>query len=275
MEGDGAVVTGRFVTRHTVNLVDVRFEGDVSVRGTQRHPVWSEDRQDWVGLGELAVGEAVRGRDGRVRVTSVTPLATPERVFNIETGGEHVYEVSEAGILVHNADPDCELYQALLAKGLHNLNEAEKADFDRLYDKLAPRGGLSGLDTSKLSLITRKNSTRSSDAFRLSAEVVDDVIRINRQPANGAVDFVITKSGELRFGRRHLELADGGDSVFAAGEAFFENGKIIAINRESGHFKPSAADLDRAADFFRSSRLTSADFEAVNFRFNPDKFIRP
>jgi hypothetical protein len=101
------------------------------------------------------------------------------------------------------------------------------------------------------------------------------VVRINGKPANGAADFVITKSGELRFGRRHLELSDEADSVFAAGEVFFENGKIVAINRESGHFRPSAEDLDRAAEFFRSTRLTAGDFEAVNFRFDPDRFIRP
>jgi hypothetical protein len=45
--------------------------------------------------------------------------------------------VTAAGILVHNATPeDCARYQELLAKGIDALNQAERAEFDRLVVEL-------------------------------------------------------------------------------------------------------------------------------------------
>ena len=59
-DGEGSVVTARFVTRevHVVASVDVlgadgTFE---TITGTTIHPVWSVDRQEWVPLAELADG---------------------------------------------------------------------------------------------------------------------------------------------------------------------------------------------------------------------------
>jgi hypothetical protein len=37
------------------------------------------------------------------RLTSITPRAGPEPVFNLEVANQHVYFVSEEGLLVHNA----------------------------------------------------------------------------------------------------------------------------------------------------------------------------
>jgi hypothetical protein len=59
-DGEGSVVTARFVTRevHIVASVDVLgADGTVeTVTGTTIHPVWSVDRQEWVPLSELADG---------------------------------------------------------------------------------------------------------------------------------------------------------------------------------------------------------------------------
>jgi len=59
-DGEGSVVTARFVTRevHVVASVNVLgADGTVgTITGTTIHPVWSVDRQEWVPLAELTVG---------------------------------------------------------------------------------------------------------------------------------------------------------------------------------------------------------------------------
>jgi len=60
-DGEGSVVTARFVTRevHVVASLDVLgADGTVeTITGTTIHPVWSVNRREWVPLAELAQGE--------------------------------------------------------------------------------------------------------------------------------------------------------------------------------------------------------------------------
>ena len=72
------------------------------LEGTPIHPIWSEDLQSWVPLGELALGETLRSADGPAVVLSVTIANTSQPVYNIEVHGEHVYQAGEFGLLVHN-----------------------------------------------------------------------------------------------------------------------------------------------------------------------------
>ena len=105
-DGEGSVVTARFVTRevHVVASVDVLgADGTVeTITGTTIHPVWSVDRQEWVPLAELADGETLQGLDGLAVVLSVSLSRVSQPVYNIEVHGEHVYQVGELGVLVHN-----------------------------------------------------------------------------------------------------------------------------------------------------------------------------
>jgi hypothetical protein len=107
--GEGSVVTARFVTRevHIVASVDMLgADGTVeTITGTTIHPVWSVDRQEWVPLAELAEGETLQGLDGLAVVLSVTLSRVSQPVYNIEVHGEHVYQVGELGLVVHNAFP--------------------------------------------------------------------------------------------------------------------------------------------------------------------------
>jgi len=120
-DGVGSVVTARFVTRevHFVARVDVLgADGTVeTITGTTIHPVWSVDRQEWVPLGELIEGETLQGHDGLAVVLSVTLSRVSQPVYNIEVHGEHVYQVGELGVLVHNAYDDL----ASTARGLWSL----------------------------------------------------------------------------------------------------------------------------------------------------------
>ena len=111
--GEGSVVTARFVTRevHVVASVEVLGpDGSVeTITGTTIHPVWSVDREDWVPLGELVQGETLQGEGGLAVVLSITLSRVAQPVYNLEVHGEHVYQVGQLGVLVHNAGEECEL----------------------------------------------------------------------------------------------------------------------------------------------------------------------
>jgi hypothetical protein len=110
VEGDPAspagVITGLF--RHeSGEVVDVHITGlDEPIGTTANHPFWSEDAQAFVPASELGVGEQVRTLAGLAHVTVVTARGPPEAVYNLEVHGEHVYQVTSLGVLVHNRCPN-------------------------------------------------------------------------------------------------------------------------------------------------------------------------
>ena len=108
-DGDGSVITGRFITREVAATVRATLAGGSVIEGTHIHPIWSLDRQDWVLLGELEEGEQLQGQYGTVTVTALQVVHRPTRVYNIEVHGEHVYQIGDLGVLVHNAGADCNL----------------------------------------------------------------------------------------------------------------------------------------------------------------------
>lgn len=122
--GDGSVVTGRFATRRVDRLAAVRLtdsDGRESVlEGTPIHPVWSVTRRDWIPLGELEPGELLQGESGLITVVSCEIHDRSAKVYNIEVHGEHVYEVGDFGVLVHNA-------LSCLAQDLINNGNAKPA----------------------------------------------------------------------------------------------------------------------------------------------------
>ena len=118
-DGEGAVVISRIKTHHAGDLIQLQFENGETLTGTASHPIWSADRQDWVPLGELQEGEHTQSRDGLLKITRRTALPDMQPVYNIEVHGEHVYEVTRAGVLVHNNAPDC--LQAAIDRGMKVL----------------------------------------------------------------------------------------------------------------------------------------------------------
>ncbi len=105
--GAGSPVTGRFITRQVDILARIEVlgaDGQVeTIEGTTIHPIWSVDRDDWIPLGELEQGELLLGAAGPAAVLSHVILQRSTPVYNIEVHGEHVYEVGELGLLVHNS----------------------------------------------------------------------------------------------------------------------------------------------------------------------------
>jgi hypothetical protein len=101
--GRGNVVTGTF--RHIKNnIIDLYIKGsDTPISCTSNHPFWSDDRQTFIEATTLIEGENVCLFSGdTARIIQKLPRPGPQLVYNIEVHGEHVYEVSTKGILVHN-----------------------------------------------------------------------------------------------------------------------------------------------------------------------------
>jgi hypothetical protein len=102
--GPGQVVTGRFKHEPDDNVLDVRVAGQSEPIGvTDTHPFWSEDRGEFVPVGQLRQGERVRTAAlGVVAIASITHRPREAWVYNLEVQGQHVYQVSDVGVLVHN-----------------------------------------------------------------------------------------------------------------------------------------------------------------------------
>jgi hypothetical protein len=69
---------------------------------TDRHPIFSETRQDWVPALDLKPGEMLRTANGSVRLESVDKVPGTHRVYNLEVEEDHQYYAGEAEVLSHN-----------------------------------------------------------------------------------------------------------------------------------------------------------------------------
>ncbi len=85
--------------------MEIRVSGQPEpLRCTAEHPFWSATRHEFVAASGLRPGEKIETSTGTpALLTSITPRAGPETVYGLEVHGEHVYHVSQAGLLVHNA----------------------------------------------------------------------------------------------------------------------------------------------------------------------------
>ena len=146
-DGEGRVVTGKFVTRDVANVVRVSLANGTEIRATDVHPVWSVDREDWVPAGKLEPGEQVDTLTGPVAVASVEQLDRHPAVYNLEVHGEHVYHITVDGVLVHNAGPgDCleGIASNRLFRGGTNLNPRLGVDVKKASDGLIHPLGKNG-----------------------------------------------------------------------------------------------------------------------------------
>ena len=110
--GKGEVVTGRFVTRRVDQTIVATFSTGDILEGTLIHPIWSPERQDFIPFGEFKVGDTVLGEQGITTIERIHTRTDAVPVYNLEVHGEHVYQVTNSGILVHNTCPNADkLYQ--------------------------------------------------------------------------------------------------------------------------------------------------------------------
>lgn len=101
----GRVVIGTFA-HQAPETVEVHLESLTEpIRSTPNHATWSHDRQRFVEAQDLQPGERVQGTKQLHRVVRIAHLSAPINVYNLEIHGQHVYQVSTLGVLVHNAGP--------------------------------------------------------------------------------------------------------------------------------------------------------------------------
>ncbi|WP_200157348.1 hypothetical protein [Allochromatium vinosum] len=85
------------------------------------------------------------------------------------------------------------------------------------------------------------------------------VTQVQKVAYSGKLNYVVTQSGELVIGRTsHIILSRGAD-VLAVGEARFVNGGLRSIDNASGHYRPSGATAQSAAE----AAFERAGFEAA------------
>jgi len=98
------------------------------LRGTGGHPLYSLDRDDWVRIRDLQVGERLQTTEGAVTVEALEKVRGEHRVYNLEIEGDHEYLVGEAGIRTHNSCPDIDkLSQAAGASAKGGRTQAGRA----------------------------------------------------------------------------------------------------------------------------------------------------
>ncbi|MFN7889963.1 MAG: polymorphic toxin-type HINT domain-containing protein [Pirellula sp.] len=99
------------------------------LEGTTVHPIWSVDRNDWIQLSDLQEGERLQAADGIATVVSIAIVSTNVPVYNIEVHGEHVYQVGELGVLVHNTCGD-----DILQTGGHTILKSTARALNEFHD---------------------------------------------------------------------------------------------------------------------------------------------
>jgi hypothetical protein len=164
-EGDGPLVTGKFI-HSAANVIDLYVTGlDEPIGVTANHPFWSETRQDFIPAGDLAPGEELLSETGeRITVLRAEHRSEPQTVYNLEVDGEHVYAVTEAGVLVHNM---CHGNSILSQKANHgyaiiNKHTGEIYKFGISGGKISAAGA-SYRATRQLGTIASKNGVLKAD----------------------------------------------------------------------------------------------------------------
>ena len=183
--GIGEVVTGTF-SHVASEIVELRVLGQAEPIGvTPEHPFWSIERQDFVPVGELRIGETLRTVHGeQTAVESITPRGPPARVYNLEIDGAHQYHVSSLGLLVHNMcakgaipNPDGRKGNALTqAKTSETIENLKSRDFDDIDTEVKFKAGPLGSGSDRYADVVGRNSkTGEIEIIQIGSTLKSDV----------------------------------------------------------------------------------------------------
>jgi hypothetical protein len=85
------------------------------------------------------------------------------------------------------------------------------------------------------------------------------VRQIAKTSYSGKLNYIVSDTGNLVIGRSGHTSLSGGADVLAAGEAKFVNGELRSLNNASGHYQPSGASAQNAAE----SAFQQAGFDSI------------
>ncbi len=105
--GSGNLVTGLFEheTDPGSKIFTIALADGTQIEGvTGNHPIWSVTDGEFVAAEHLRAGTILLTRAGPVAIDAIAlrPVGDDERVYNLQIHGQHVYQVTAAGVLVHN-----------------------------------------------------------------------------------------------------------------------------------------------------------------------------
>ena len=87
------------------DVYEVGFgDGVAPLRGTGSHPLYSLDRDDWVRVRDLQIGERLQTAEGAVSVEALEKVRGLHRVYNLEVEGDHEYLVCVQQRLAYPAE---------------------------------------------------------------------------------------------------------------------------------------------------------------------------
>jgi len=190
--GEGSIVTARFVTRQVDLIARIEVQaadGQVeTIEGTTIHPIWSLDRKDWVPLGEIEEGEQLLGADGAVVILTHTVLQRSIPVYNIEVHGEHVYQVGELRLLVHNtcAGYNSAMTQALGWLGNHGFDLTRAISYASRSSVTFMKGIRNGLKDGKIGYRIEWDPKIGGHINVFAGKVIGPHFRFSGNPADVA-----------------------------------------------------------------------------------------
>jgi len=101
-EGEGELVTATF-SQHHLDIRQLHLTGLAQpIEVTGSHPIFSEDRKDFIAAKDLLPGERLRTRTGTATIERLDRKPGSWQVFNLEIGSIHRYYISTLDVLVHN-----------------------------------------------------------------------------------------------------------------------------------------------------------------------------
>ena len=141
-DGDwtSGMVTGVF--RHVANSVyHLRYDNGDSLGVTGTHPLYSLDRQQFIPVTELRIGEKLLSKSGAVTLTKKIYDPTAQEVYNLEVGQWHNFLVGRSGVVVHNtgcSHPEVQKKNFDLLENLitNNPGKSNKEILELAKDKL-------------------------------------------------------------------------------------------------------------------------------------------
>lgn len=231
--------------RTSSNVWDYAFSSREKIGATPEHPFFSEDRQLYIPIGEINIGERLRTHNGQI-VTLVAKKKRSkgvEKVYNLEIYRTHTFYAGKDGFLVHNS-------YIIDAKDLSSISLLKKYHGDPL----------------------------DSDYLTKSINFIIDegVIKSKLLKPETRYAFVILGDGTFKIGKlesgMHYELAEGKKIIKGAGTLWLDkNGKIKKIDNSSGHYKPAKNHCVETFRTFSLNKLLSptATHDCIDF---PDDY---
>ena len=182
------------------------FVGGEKLRPTGRHPLYSLDRNDWVRVQELQIGERLQTAEGAVAVEALEKVRGLHRVYNFEVEGDHEYLVGESGVRSHNSSalncgnfvPLDKVRQAARAKSLlaGQSKKAIKHSLKHLEEFRALDPNITGDSLRALGAKIAANPANRSSATNAVRATFDSVVNIGGKDVT--VRSVLNEAGRLR-----------------------------------------------------------------------------